>query len=204
MIVQLPRDASSFRAALYILKGKTMATSSRDPAQLPLKQRPSSTIDLHHTPYGSSPPGSPTWTSKGKRKSRGWDQVDGPMCGKRPLRTNLPFWVLCPSHAGPHAPPASRDSQDPSPAAWGVPAHLLTPTSRGRSVPPAHPIYPPRVIVLLAPWAGPWTRPLWTVTPEDHCVFRPDQEPIHAGPCTEGELTKYLSSWKESRPSLCL
>lgn len=104
------------------------------------------------------------------------------------LRTNLPFSALCSSHAGPqrttHSPSLQPlhygDFQDPSPAAWGVPAHPLTPTSSEKCS--LHllttSIHPESSSCRLFERGSPGARPLWTATPVDPCVFHRDWEPI--------------------------
>lgn len=220
MVVQFPRDASPGRAGLYILKGKTNGhlrwrfCSTALEAEARFYNGPSSDASWTFLLYVKSGgrassllPKSPAWTSKGKRKPRAWAQADGPKDQPPFLCFGLqPCWTTA-HHTLSQAPASALlRLSGPLPAAWGVPAHPLTPTSSETCslhllTPTIHPEssscrlfeqvplehVPSELPLLLTPVCSTWT-----------------ESPLMARPCTEGGLTKYLLSWKESSPSLCI
>lgn len=208
MVVQFPRDASPGRAGLYILKGKTNGhlrwrfCSTALEAEARFYNGPSSDASWTFLLYVKSGgrassllPKSPAWTSKGKRKPRAWAQADGPKDQPPFLCFGLqPCWTTA-HHTLSQAPASALlRLSGPLPAAWGVPAHPLTPTSSETCslhlLTPT--IHPESSSCRLFEQGSPGARPLWTATPADPCVFHLDWEPTD-GPALHWRRTHEIS-----------
>lgn len=185
-----------------------MDTSGGDSAQLPLKQRPGSTMDLHQMPPGQfyftwrveaeqvlssrkAQPGLVKERGSPEREPRRMVSEDQPPFLCLVLQ---PCWTTAHDTLSQPLAAALLRLSGPLPAAWGVPAHPLTPNSSEKCslhlLTPS--IHSESSSCRLFEQGSPGACPLWTATPVDPCVFHLDWEPID-GPALHWRRTHKIS-----------